>query len=72
MNFKQTEDSDALERIAMLEGKANQHNHTIAMLKSEIKGFLQILNVFVAEVSALRSAAVGMRTISDDVSVLKR
>jgi hypothetical protein len=74
MDFKEAEekDADSRGRIAALEEKANQHDHDIEVFQSEIEKLSTFFGRLVGEVSALRSAAVGMRTLSGDVSVLKR
>jgi hypothetical protein len=66
--FKESEDSDARERIAALEEKSNQHSHVIAILQSELKVLSTDFGRLVGEVSALRSAAAGLPTLSNDIS----
>jgi hypothetical protein len=71
MNFKETEDADARRRIAVLEGKANQHSHVIAMLQDKVTQPSTDFDHLVDEVSALRSASVGIQRLSKEVPALK-
>jgi FtsZ-binding cell division protein ZapB len=65
------EDADARRRISALEEKANQHSHAIVMLQNEITQLSKDFERLVSEVSALRSAAAGIQTLSEEVSALK-
>jgi FtsZ-binding cell division protein ZapB len=74
MDFKETktEDADAREQIAALEEKANQHTHVIAILQFEVRQLSTDFGRLVGEVSALRSAAAGIQTLSEEVFAQKR
>jgi uncharacterized coiled-coil protein SlyX len=73
MDFKEgeSEDSDARGRIAALEEKSNQHSHVIAMLEDKVTQLSTEFGRLVGEVSALRSAAAGIQTLSEEFSALK-
>jgi uncharacterized coiled-coil protein SlyX len=73
MDFKETkaEDANARGRIASLEEKANQQSHVIAILQYKVTQLSTDLGLLVEEVSALRSAAAGIETLSEEVSALK-
>jgi outer membrane murein-binding lipoprotein Lpp len=71
MSFKESEDADACERVAVFEEKANQHSHVIVMLQSKVTQLSTDFGRLVGEVSALRSAAVGMQTLCEEVSAPK-
>jgi hypothetical protein len=70
MDFKEAEDADARGRITALEEKANQHSHVIGMLQNKVTQLSTDFGCFVGQVSALRSAAVGIVTLSQEVSAL--
>jgi hypothetical protein len=69
--FKETEDGDPHERIAILEENANQRDHFIAVLESEVRRLSTDFERLVGEVSALRSASAGIQTLSEEVSALQ-
>jgi hypothetical protein len=71
IDLKEAEDSDARGRILVLEEKANQHSHAIVMLQNEVTQLSTDFGRLVGEVSALRSAAAGIQTLSEEVSALK-
>jgi hypothetical protein len=71
MDFKEAEDADARGRIAALEEKANQHSHIIAILQDKVTQLSTDFGRLVGEVSALRSPAAGIQTLSEEVSALK-
>jgi chromosome segregation ATPase len=68
----ETEDADANARgrIAALKEKSNQHSHVIAILEDKVTQLVTDLRPFVGEISSLRSAASGIQTLSEEVSVL--
>jgi hypothetical protein len=66
----ETEDANARGRIAALKEKTNQHSHVIAILEDKVTQLSTDLRPFVGEVSSLRSAAAGIQTLSEEVSVL--
>jgi hypothetical protein len=72
-DFKEAkaEDANARGRIAVLEEKTNQHSHVIAILQNKITQLSKDFGRLVSEVSALRSAAAGIQTLSEEVSALK-
>jgi hypothetical protein len=63
--------ADARGRIAILEEKANQHSHFMALLPNKVTQFSIDFGRLVREVSSLRSAAAGIRTLSENVSAQK-
>jgi predicted nucleic acid-binding Zn-ribbon protein len=63
--------ADARGRIAVLKEKANQHSHVIAILEDEVTQLSTDFGRLVGEVSALRSAAAGIRPLLEEVSALK-
>jgi hypothetical protein len=67
----EAEDSNARERIAALEEKTEQSGHSIAILQNELKFLTTDFGRLAGEVSALRSAVVGIETLSGEVSCLK-
>jgi outer membrane murein-binding lipoprotein Lpp len=73
MDFKESESegADARGGIAGLEEKTNQHSHVIAMLQHKVTQLSTDFGRLVSEVSALRSAAVGIQTLSEEVSALQ-
>jgi outer membrane murein-binding lipoprotein Lpp len=68
---KTAEHFDARERIAALEEQTNQHSHAIETLESKVTQLSTDFGRLISEVSALRSAAAGIQTLSESVSVLK-
>jgi hypothetical protein len=70
-DFKEAEDAEARGRIAALEEKSNQHDSVIAVLRDKVTRLSTDFECLVGEVSALRSAAAGIRTLSEEVSALK-
>jgi signal transduction histidine kinase len=72
MDFQEaeTEDVDARGRIAALKEKANQHSHVIAILEDKVTQLSTDFRRLVGEISSLRSAAVGIQTLSEEISVL--
>jgi outer membrane murein-binding lipoprotein Lpp len=72
MDFKETEDVDARGRIVALEEKTNQHSHGIAMLQDKVTQLSTDFWRFRGGVSALRSAAAGIQTLSKTISALKK
>jgi hypothetical protein len=67
MDFKETENPDTRGGIAALEKKANQHSHVIAILQSEVTQLSTDFGRLVDEVSALRSAAMGLETYFKEI-----
>jgi archaellum component FlaC len=55
----------------VLEEESNQHSHFIAILEDKVTQLSTDFGRLVGEVSALRSAAAGIRTLSEDFSPLK-
>jgi hypothetical protein len=73
MDFKESEaeDAETRGRIAAPEEKANQHSHVNAMLQDKVTQLSTDFGRLVGEVSALRSAAAGIQTLSQEVSPVK-
>jgi hypothetical protein len=77
MDFKEgeteteSEDADACGRIAALEEKADQHSHFIAKLQDKVTQLSTDFGFLVGEVSALRSGAVRIQTLSNELSALQ-
>jgi chromosome segregation ATPase len=65
------EDSDACGRIVKFEEKPNQHNHVIEVLQDKVTQLSTYFEHLGGEVSALRSAASGIQTPSEEFSALK-
>jgi archaellum component FlaC len=75
MDFKEpkteTEDADTRERIATLEEQTNQHSHVIEVLEDKVTQLSTDFGRLVGEVSALRSVASGIQTLSGEISALQ-
>jgi hypothetical protein len=73
MNFKETEadNADPRRRIGSFEEKSSQHFHVISMLQDKVTQLFTDFGRLGGEVSALRSAAAGIQTLSEEVSALK-
>jgi chromosome segregation ATPase len=67
----EAENADARGRIAVLEKKVDQHSRVIAMLHNKVTQLSTNFGRLVSEVSALRSAAAVIQTLSEEVSVLQ-
>jgi hypothetical protein len=67
----EAQDADVRERIAVLEEMVNQPSHVIAILQEKVTQVSTYFGHLVGEVSALRSAAAGIQTLSEEVSALK-
>jgi predicted RNase H-like nuclease (RuvC/YqgF family) len=67
----EAKDADERRRIATVEEKTNQHPNPIVMLQNEVTQLPTDSGRLVGEVSALRSATVGIQTLSEEVSALK-
>jgi hypothetical protein len=69
--FKESEDCNSRERIAIIEGKTEQHDHDIAILQSEFEQLSTNFDRLSIEVSALRSATARIEKLSGEISSLK-
>jgi hypothetical protein len=68
---EEAENSNARGGIAALEEKGEQHSRSIAILQSEVRQLSTDFGRLVGEVSALRSAAAGIQTLSEEVCAPK-
>jgi hypothetical protein len=72
LGLKASEDSDTRERMAALEYKTEQHDFIIAMLQCKIAQLSIDFEGLSGEVSALRSVAVEMQPLFEEISTQQR
>jgi BRCT domain type II-containing protein len=71
MSFKEAEDADSRGRIGAIEENANQHSDVIMMLQDKATQLSRGCERLGGEVSALRSARVGIQIFSQEAAALK-